>query len=137
MFPSSPSYIEQSGVVPYRLQNGQIEVLLVSSRKKKHWVIPKGIVEPDLTPQASAAKEALEEGGILGEVLPQSLGTYTYAKWGGICRVAVFLLKVTGLEADWLENYRERRWFGLGEAIEQLEEEELKTIVGKISTIVS
>jgi len=127
------TYIEQSGVIPYRLEQGKIEILLVSSRKKKRWVIPKGIVEPDLTPQDSAAKEALEEGGILGEVLPESVGTYTYEKWGGLCRVVVFLLKVTSLEANWLENYRERQWFSLPEARKRLEEAELKNILLKVS----
>ena len=126
------TYIEQSGVIPYRLEQGKIEILLVSSRKKKRWVIPKGIVEPDLTPQDSAAKEALEEGGILGEVLPESVGTYTYEKWGGVCRVVVFLLKVTSLEANWLENYRERQWFSLPEARKRLDEAELKNILLKV-----
>ena len=126
------TYIEQSGVIPYRLEQGKIEILLVSSRKKKRWVIPKGIIEPDLTPQDSAAKEALEEGGILGEVLPESVGTYTYEKWGGVCRVVVFLLKVTSLEANWLENYRERQWFSLPEAQKRLEEAELKNILLKV-----
>ena len=126
------TYIEQSGVIPYRLEQGKIEILLVSSRKKKRWVIPKGIIEPDLTPQDSAAKEALEEGGILGEVLPESVGTYTYEKWGGLCRVVVFLLKVTSLEANWLENYRERQWFSLPEARKRLDEAELKNILLKV-----
>ena len=126
------TYIEQSGVIPYRLEQGKIEILLVSSRKKKRWVIPKGIIEPDLTPQDSAAKEALEEGGILGEVLPESVGTYTYEKWGGVCRVVVFLLKVTSLQANWLEDYRERQWFSLPEAQKRLEEAELKNILLKV-----
>ena len=126
------TYIEQSGVIPYRLEQGKIEILLVSSRKSKRWVIPKGIIEPDLTPQDSAAKEALEEGGILGEVLPESVGTYTYEKWGGVCRVVVFLLKVTSLEANWLEDYRERQWFSLPEARKRLEEAELKNILLKV-----
>jgi 8-oxo-dGTP pyrophosphatase MutT (NUDIX family) len=126
------TYIEQSGVIPYRLEQGKIEILLVSSRKKKRWVIPKGIVEPDLTPQDSAAKEALEEGGILGEVLPESVGTYTYEKWGGVCRVVVFLLKVTSLQANWLEDYRERQWFSLPEAQKRLDEAELKNILLKV-----
>ena len=126
------TYIEQSGVIPYRLEQGKIEILLVSSRKKKRWVIPKGIIEPDLTPQDSAAKEALEEGGILGEVLPESVGTYTYEKWGGVCRVVVFLLKVTSLQANWLEDYRERQWFSLPEAQKRLDEAELKNILLKV-----
>ncbi|MGH2414042.1 MAG: NUDIX hydrolase, partial [Microcystaceae cyanobacterium] len=99
-------YIEQSGVIPYRISNKKIEVLLITSRKGKHWVIPKGIIEPNMTPQTSAAQEALEEAGILGEVLPTSIGSYTYNKWGGTCRVKVFLLRVDTLHSERVENHR-------------------------------
>jgi hypothetical protein len=44
----------------------------------------------------------------------------------------VFLLKVTSLEANWLENYRERQWFSLPEAQKRLEEAELKNILLKV-----
>ena len=57
--------------------------LLVTSRKGTRRVLPKGVVEPDLSPAASAAKEALEEAGICGPIDHEPLGTYQYRKWGG------------------------------------------------------
>ena len=45
----------QSAVLPYRFSGGDLEVLLITSRKGKRWVFPKGIIEPGLTPQRSAA----------------------------------------------------------------------------------
>ena len=33
--------IEQSGVIPYRIEDGQIEVMLITSSASKRWVIPK------------------------------------------------------------------------------------------------
>ena len=50
----------QSAVLPYRMRDGDPEVLLISSRKGTRWVLPKGIVEPGLTPPESAAKESRE-----------------------------------------------------------------------------
>ncbi|NEP58653.1 MAG: NUDIX hydrolase [Symploca sp. SIO2G7] len=124
------SYIEQSGVVPYRLRNGNIEVLLITSITSKRWIIPKGLVEPGMTPQDSAAKEAWEEAGVIGEVLPTLMGTYDYRKWGGICRVEVFLMRVETVLEDWLEaQYRKRRWFSVEEAIDCVREVELKDIL--------
>ena len=126
------SYIEQSAVIPYRLKETKIEILLITSRKGKRWIIPKGIIESNLTPQNSAAQEALEEAGVVGEVLPTLMGSYTYNKWGGICRVQVFLLRVEKMLIDWLENYRTRQWFSLAEAIELIEETEVKKILNNL-----
>ena len=56
----------QSAVIPYRKRPNGLEVLLVTSRKGTRWVLPKGVVEPGMTPAASAAREALEEAGIRG-----------------------------------------------------------------------
>ena len=71
-------YYNQSSVIPYRLRDGECEILIVRSSKKKHWVVPKGIHEPGLTSQQSAAKEALEEGGVEGSVKAKALGRYSY-----------------------------------------------------------
>ncbi len=123
-------YIEQSAVIPYRIVHGNIEILLITSMKKKCWIIPKGLVETDLTPQESAAKEALEEAGVKGEVFPTVMGSYTYQKWGGVCRVQVFLLKVDIVQLDWLEaSLRKRQWFNLEAAIANLSKVELKKIL--------
>ena len=127
------SYIEQSGVIPYQIRDGKITVLLITSRKRKRWVIPKGIIEPNMTAQDSAEQEAWEEAGVIGKVLPNLIGSYTYRKWGGICRVKVFLLRVERLQSDWLENYRERQWLSIPEAVERVQEMELKEILMNLS----
>ena len=45
----------QSGVIPFRRRGAAIEILLITSRSGKRWVVPKGSVEPDLTPAESGA----------------------------------------------------------------------------------
>ena len=65
---SVPEYFyTQSAVIPFREQNGEFQVMLITSRKKKRWVIPKGVKEPELSAPASAANEAMEEAGIRGK----------------------------------------------------------------------
>jgi len=126
-------YYEQSGVIPYRILKGKIEVLLVTSRNKKKWIIPKGLVEEGLTSQESAAKEALEEAGVEGFVHFERIGKYKYEKWGGLCVVDVYLLGVEKIHETWLEHYaRKRKWFPISDAVEKVERKKLKKIIKSI-----
>lgn len=127
----------QSGVVPYRIAGNEVEVLLITSRRRKRWIIPKGIVEPDFSPAESAAKEALEEAGVTGILHPDEIGEYAYEKWGGICHVKVFLLQVTQVLDSWEESFlRDRRWLSLPDAIELIEERDLQNILRSISRVI-
>jgi 8-oxo-dGTP pyrophosphatase MutT (NUDIX family) len=124
----------QSGVIPFRLEKGKMLILLVTSRSGKRWVIPKGIIEPDLSPQESAQKEAYEEAGVSGEISGKSVGTYSYKKWGGTCTVKVFLLKVEKILEDWDESYlRTREWMSVEEAVKRIDEAKLKDIIRGLS----
>ncbi len=123
---------EQSAVIPYQIVAGIPQILLITSLKKKRWVLPKGLIEPGMSPQDSAAKEAREEAGIGGTVLPDCLGTYQYEKWKGICTVEVFLMKVTFQLDHWLEQgLRNREWVSVEEAVSRIKEPDLKAIIAK------
>lgn len=122
-------FYQQSAVLPFRVDRGRLEILLITSRRKKRWVIPKGVRELDLEPAASAAKEALEEAGIEGDLSAQPLGTYTYEKWGGICSVVVFSMAVHTSYDSWPESYRVRLWMPPDEAVDKVDEPELKEII--------
>jgi len=105
-------YYTQSAVIPYRIGAQGPEILVIQSSKKKHWVVPKGIMDPGGSPQASAAKEAHEEAGIEGNVSERSLGSYVYEKWGAECTCHVYAMEVTRVlpEEDWEESHRGRIW---------------------------
>ena len=125
----------QSGVVPFRRSKDGLQILLVTSRSGKRWVIPKGIVEPELSPQESAQKEAFEEAGIKGKIIDEMIGKYAYKKWGGTCTVQVYLLKVEEILDDWPESYfRTREWMSVEEASKRVDEKELKKIIQAIPT---
>lgn len=119
----------QSAVVPFRERDGRLEVALVTSRRRKRWVVPKGLVEPGLTPAASALQEALEEAGLVGRIVGGRLGTYTYSKWGGTCVVEVFAMAVERALDRWQEDFRSRVWLRPDAAATRLREPELRRIV--------
>jgi len=66
----------QSGVIPYRYQDGAVELLLVRSSIGKHWGIPKGWISPWMTSAQSAAKEAWEDAGVVGNIRIPAVGYY-------------------------------------------------------------
>ncbi|MGB3562306.1 MAG: NUDIX hydrolase [Thermoanaerobaculia bacterium] len=127
-------FYRQSAVIPYRLRHGKPEILLITSRHKRRWVIPKGIIEPDLSPAASAAKEALEEAGVEGRVGAEPLGSYQYDKWGGTCSVEVFVLEVDRVHDEWAEANRQRLWLSPAEAAERVDEEDLARLITDFSS---
>ncbi len=109
-------WYKQSSVIPYRIVGKKIEVLIITTRKRKKWTFPKGIVELNLSARESALKEAIEEAGVNGKLLPQKLGKYSYKKWGGKCRVKTYGLEVETINEIWEENFRERKWIVITEA---------------------
>jgi phosphohistidine phosphatase len=120
-------YYTQSSVIPWRMQSGRLEILVVSSSKNKHWVVPKGIADPGHSFQDSARKEALEEAGVEGKVAEEALGSYSYPKWGATCTVTVYLMRVTRIlpEEKWSERHRGRKWVTPEEATTMLKQVKL------------
>ena len=58
----------QYAALPYRIVRRRVEILLITSRDTRRWVIPKGWPMKGLKPQDAAAVEAAEEAGLIGEV---------------------------------------------------------------------
>lgn len=131
----------QYGVLPWRMAQ-RLEVMLITSRETYRWVIPKGWPVLDMASYLAAANEAMEEAGVEGEIDSQPIGTYPYLKRlkDGSTRpltVEVFPLKVTRELAEWPEqDQRQRRWFGLTEAAESVDEDELADIIRAFSPAV-
>jgi 8-oxo-dGTP pyrophosphatase MutT (NUDIX family) len=127
---------KQIAAMPLRLTSlGNIEVLLLTSRDTRRWVIPKGWPIRKIGLVESAAREAYEEAGVRGEVLPETpIGTYHYVKstlWGGLdIGVDVFVLHVEQQVEEWPEqSERETRWFSPEEAAGLVAEPELAAML--------
>jgi len=96
-------------------------VVVITARGSKRWIIPKGSIDWELSAQESAAKEALEEAGIKGEVLPDEIGTYTYEKLGGSYKVRLYYMEVTKLKDKWDEkHFRKRKLLTPKQAIKKV-----------------
>ena len=73
--------LNQAGALAYRIRNAKLEVLLITSRERGRWIIPKGNIDAGTDPAEAAEKEAYEEAGIKGSIedlIP--LAAYTYSK---------------------------------------------------------
>jgi len=118
-------HYKQSGVIP--VYKGK--VVVITARGSKRWIIPKGSIEWELSAQESAAKEALEEAGVKGEVFPDEIGTYTYEKMGGRFKVRLYFMEVSKLKNNWDEKYfRKRKLMTPKQAIKKV----VPTAVSKI-----
>lgn len=109
-------------------REGEVQVMLVTSRETQRWVLPKGWTEKRVPPHVQAAREAYEEAGLVGETAPEPVGSYTYEKrlpgrHTVRCEVDVYPMRVERQLEDWPER-RERRtaWFTLSQAAMAVEE---------------
>ena len=113
----------------------RIEVLLITSRETRRWVIPKGWPIKGLPPAQSAAREAFEEAGVAGQVSRKGIGRYDYDKRGkdGIprpCHVVVFSLEVMVQHPSWPEQgQRDQRWMSQEEAAASVAEPQLARLI--------
>ena len=109
-------------------REGEVQVLLVTSRETHRWVLPKGWTEKRTPPHVQAAREAYEEAGLVGETAPKPLGSYTYEKrLPGerivLCKVDVYPMRVERQLEDWPERHQRRTsWFTLSQAAMAVEE---------------
>ena len=56
-------------VVPVFFDPSGYKIVLVTSREKKLWILPKGNVEKKLSRKESALLEAYEEAGLKGKIM--------------------------------------------------------------------
>jgi 8-oxo-dGTP pyrophosphatase MutT (NUDIX family) len=127
---------QQFAALPWRRNEaGAVEVLLITSRETRRWVIPKGWGKKGEPATVAAAREALEETGAGGRVGEAALGQYRYQKLlksGRLqrVRVAVYALEVVHEHEDWPEKaVREKLWTSVAEAATLVDEPELKALI--------
>ena len=126
----------QVGVLPMRrTPEGGTEILLVTSRETRRWIIPKGWPMKGRKPFEAAAREAYEEAGIVGRVGKRPLGFYLYEKRlknrdAVLCQVTVFPLDVRKQLKKFPEQgQREARWFSPSEAADMVIEAGLAGLI--------
>jgi len=131
--------IRQVAAIPFRLNaRGDIEVMLVTSRTTRRFIVPKGWPMKGKSGRKAATIEAKEEAGVLGKTLREPAGTYSY--WKRLTNrfvrvdVIVYLLEVSEELANWQEaRQRERAWLAPADAATLIDEPDLSTLVATLT----
>jgi len=130
----------QFAALPWRVAEAdQVEVLLVTSRETRRWVIAKGWPIKGLAPNMTASREAYEEAGVEGYVAMGPAGTYAYDKRKPSGRlqavqVEVYALQVTVEHEDWPEQFdRDKLWTSPRQAAALVDEPGLRDLLSVFS----
>ena len=132
-----PAVRVQYGALPYRFTpDAALEILVVTTRQTRRWIIPKGWPIKGLRPPKAAAREAFEEAGVTGRIGVRTVGSFTYDKAleeGGrsaTCEVTVFPLLVKSQSDTWPEiEQRVTQWVEPSKAMAMVKEPELKALI--------
>ncbi len=125
----------QFGAICYRIQRDKVQILLITSRGSKRWIVPKGWPMDGATPVEAVLREAYEEAGVEGKVTGHCVGIYSYVKplTGQDelpCVVALYPVRVMRLERDFPErSQRKRKWVSLKKAAGLIDQPELRQIL--------
>jgi 8-oxo-dGTP pyrophosphatase MutT (NUDIX family) len=124
----------QIAALVYRWRADQLEVLLVTSRETRRWILPKGWPVPGKSAPATAEQEADEEAGIFGHAVKKPIGRYAAIKRIGEtslpCEVEVYPLHFVKQKLKWKERgERACHWLLAEEAAAKVAELELAAII--------
>ncbi len=126
----------QYAALPYRVDGARVRILLITSRRSRRWIIPKGWPIEGLKPHEAAAAEAAEEAGIVGTAEAQPIGSYRYLKMGRggesarAVQVIAFPLLVEAHHHAWKEQAeRSQHWFRYQDAAALVAEPALKRLI--------
>ena len=131
--------LKQVAALPVRKKRGALEVMLVTSRETRRWIIPKGWPSKRMSDGRAAAREAYQEAGVRGKIAADVFGTFVYRKIGlsavRYIEVSVFILWVQKEKKVWREkNERQRVWFDVATASTLVREPRLKLLIADLLT---
>jgi 8-oxo-dGTP pyrophosphatase MutT (NUDIX family) len=117
----------------------QAEIMLVTSRDTRRWIIPKGWPKKGKSARQSAAREAFEEAGVIGRISRRAVGSFSYEKRlkdGETveCEVRVFPLHVRRQTKEWPEKEeRKIKWLSADKAAKKVDEPTLGELIRQLA----
>ena len=132
--PSKLRYVagvdHQAGVLAYMADPADRRMVIVTSRRTRRWVFPKGSVDRGMAPAQAATHEAFEEAGRIGQADDTPVGFFMTPKirppliWTVV--VTLFPMPIDVVLDDWQEAHqRERRFVTMEEARELLSQPDM------------
>ncbi len=125
----------QFAALCYRKKADKIQVLLVTSRRTKRWIVPKGWPIAGQSPVEAVATEAWEEAGVKGRIVDRPIGLFSYVKEiedapNLPCVAIVYALKVRKEARTYPEaDERRRKWMSRKKAASLVTSNELARII--------
>lgn len=125
----------QFAALCWRVVDKKVQILIITSRGRGRWIIPKGWPMDGQTPGEAALQEAWEEAGVIGRADSRPLGLYSYTKIvrGAPdlpCVAMVYGVRVKSLAKTWPEAHeRKRKWVSRKKAAALVSEPELSRIL--------
>ncbi|MBO0344658.1 NUDIX hydrolase [Roseibium sp. CAU 1637] len=130
----------QIGALCYRWMDDELQVLLLTTRDTRRWILPKGWPMMKKKGHRTALIEAFEEAGVIGRVTDkQPFDSFQSHKgFGGGLKVDTSVLVYVIEAVEMTENFpeageREIRWLSVGEALDLIEEDAAKPILSRFS----
>lgn len=127
--------LQQISALPFCISRKSVDVLLVTSRGRGHWILPKGWPSEGLEPTHTAAQEAHEEAGLIGPVHHDPIGSFPYKKFlkrgrSVDCRVVVYPMLVVEQRVRWREKaQRSLMWVPIRKASKKTQDKGLSRLL--------
>ena len=128
----------QVAALPVRRgKSGELQILILTSRETRRWIIPKGWPKKGIEDCIAAALEAREEAGLLGVVQKRPFGSYrTFKRLDSTFQfvvVNVFRFDVIDQLEVWPEkSQRVTRWVNMEQAVALIDEPGLLALLATL-----
>lgn len=125
----------QFAALCWRKRRGKVQVLLITSRRRKRWIVPKGWPMDGKTPATCALIEAWEEAGVKGAASDMCIGVYSYERLREgeetiPCLALLYPVKVKALRKKFPEmRDRRRKWVSRKKAAKMVAHRELAKLI--------
>ncbi|MEP3440037.1 MAG: NUDIX hydrolase [Sulfitobacter sp.] len=125
----------QFAALCWRRKGADVQVLLVTSRRRKRWIVPKGWPMDGKTPAECALIEAWEEAGVKGRASDACIGVYSYMRMREgeediPCLAMLYPVKVKLLRDKFPEwRDRKRKWVSPKKAAKLVKHRELGKLI--------
>ncbi|WP_315700817.1 MULTISPECIES: NUDIX hydrolase [unclassified Bradyrhizobium] len=125
---------KQVAALPFRIEDMELSILLITTRGKRRWSVPKGWPIARKRPHRTAAVEAYEEAGLRGKISRRAVGQFKHRKRKGkrkiTCEVQLFPLEVRKQHTRWPERgQRKVIWLPAAKAARRIRQAKLRELI--------
>jgi len=112
-------YRQRAACICSRMGSEGVEILLVTAKRRKYWILPGGGIEEAETKEQAVLRELEEEAGVSGTIVA-AIGEFKDEF--RLHHTSLYMVKIVKVFDDWVDNKtgRERRWMTISEALSRI-----------------